>query len=63
MPYHRNEKRFHKNSNGFEFHVHRYRTGEILDKIRQLFFFAVLKEQLQHIRTKASTLTPLLSDQ
>ena len=32
-------------------------------KLDNCFFFAVLKEQLQHIRTKASTLTPLLSDQ
>ena len=38
MPYLWNEKRFRKNSNGFEFHVDRYRTGEILAKIGEYFF-------------------------
>ena len=38
MPYLLNEKRFHKNSNGFEFHVHGLRTGEILVKMGQDFF-------------------------
>ena len=38
MPYLWNEKRFCKNSTGFEFHVHRYRTGEIFAKIGEHFF-------------------------
>ena len=42
MPYLWNEKRFRKNSNGFEFHVDRYRTSKILAKIGE-YFFAVLK--------------------
>ena len=46
MTYLWNEKRFHKNSNGFEFHVHPYRTGENLVKIGKYFFlpsFALVK--------------------
>ena len=42
MPYLWNEKRFHKNFNRFDFHVDRYRTGEILAKIWDIFL-AVLK--------------------
>ena len=38
MSYLWNEKRFYINSNGFEFHVHPYRTGENLVKIGQYFF-------------------------
>ena len=33
MPYLWSEKRFLKNSNGFEFHVHPFKIGEILAKI------------------------------
>ena len=53
MPYLWNEKRFCKNSNGFEFHVDRYKTGEISAKIGEYFFLPSWKgETTTGIETK-----------
>ena len=61
MPYLWNEKRFHKNSIGFEFYVHRYRTGEILVKTGQFLFCRPERVNVQIINFRVKWYTCKLS--